>query len=204
MDTCFFILQGVPEDLLFFYEHLRKGGGVVRVDQSLLLYRYHPGAATHSVLEYVVLGSRLGGVGGPSQVSAPRWGPGSVADTRAHGLPGGRSSPVCGPAFSSGSRLSVCSHFYYLFQLLWVFVAAQAVSSCSEQGLLSSFGVQASHYGGFLLFQSMGSQHTGFMSCSAWAHLSQHMGLAVLKHVGSPGTRDRTYVPCISRWILSP
>ena len=27
MDTCFFILQGVPEDLLFFYEHLRKGGG---------------------------------------------------------------------------------------------------------------------------------------------------------------------------------
>ncbi|XP_030877060.1 UDP-GlcNAc:betaGal beta-1,3-N-acetylglucosaminyltransferase-like protein 1 [Leptonychotes weddellii] len=45
--------QGVPEDLLFFYNHLRKGGGVVRVDQSLLLYRYHPNAATHSVLEYV-------------------------------------------------------------------------------------------------------------------------------------------------------
>ncbi|KAI4566821.1 hypothetical protein MJG53_015498 [Ovis ammon polii x Ovis aries] len=63
--------RGVPEDLLFFYEHLRKGGGVVRVDQSLLLYRYHPGAATHSVLEYVGLGSRRGG-GDPSQVSAPR------------------------------------------------------------------------------------------------------------------------------------
>ncbi|XP_016070891.1 PREDICTED: UDP-GlcNAc:betaGal beta-1,3-N-acetylglucosaminyltransferase-like protein 1 [Miniopterus natalensis] len=45
--------QGVPEDLLFFYNHLRKGGGVVRVDQSLLLYRYHPSAATHSILEYV-------------------------------------------------------------------------------------------------------------------------------------------------------
>uniref|UniRef100_A0A2K6JNX0 UDP-GlcNAc:betaGal beta-1,3-N-acetylglucosaminyltransferase like 1 n=2 Tax=Rhinopithecus bieti TaxID=61621 RepID=A0A2K6JNX0_RHIBE len=43
--------QGVPEDLLFFYEHLRKGGGVIRVDQSLLLYRYHLRAATHSVLE---------------------------------------------------------------------------------------------------------------------------------------------------------
>ncbi|EHB09376.1 UDP-GlcNAc:betaGal beta-1,3-N-acetylglucosaminyltransferase-like protein 1 [Heterocephalus glaber] len=43
--------QGVPEDLLFFYEHLRKGGGVMRVDQSLLLYRYHPRAATHSVLQ---------------------------------------------------------------------------------------------------------------------------------------------------------
>uniref|UniRef100_A0A8C9K3W0 UDP-GlcNAc:betaGal beta-1,3-N-acetylglucosaminyltransferase like 1 n=1 Tax=Panthera tigris altaica TaxID=74533 RepID=A0A8C9K3W0_PANTA len=45
--------QGEPEDLLFFYSHLRKGGGVIRVDQSLLLYRYHPNAATHSVLEYV-------------------------------------------------------------------------------------------------------------------------------------------------------
>nr|XP_054312061.1 UDP-GlcNAc:betaGal beta-1,3-N-acetylglucosaminyltransferase-like protein 1 isoform X6 [Pongo pygmaeus] len=43
--------QGVPEDLLFFYEHLRKGGGVIRVDQSLLLYRHHPQAATHSILE---------------------------------------------------------------------------------------------------------------------------------------------------------
>lgn len=43
--------QGVPEDLLFFYQHLRKGGGVLRVDQTLLLYRYHPHAATHSVLE---------------------------------------------------------------------------------------------------------------------------------------------------------
>ena len=48
-----FPLQGEPEDLLFFYSHLRKGGGVIRVDQSLLLYRYHPNAATHSVLEYV-------------------------------------------------------------------------------------------------------------------------------------------------------
>ncbi|XP_057174215.1 UDP-GlcNAc:betaGal beta-1,3-N-acetylglucosaminyltransferase-like protein 1 isoform X1 [Ursus arctos] len=49
--------QGVPEDLLFFHNHLRKGGGVIRVDQSLLLYRYHPNAATRSVLEYV--GPRL-------------------------------------------------------------------------------------------------------------------------------------------------
>lgn len=45
--------QGVPEDLLLFYNHLREGGGVFRVDRSLLLYRYHPNAATHSVLEYV-------------------------------------------------------------------------------------------------------------------------------------------------------
>nr|XP_008102515.1 PREDICTED: UDP-GlcNAc:betaGal beta-1,3-N-acetylglucosaminyltransferase-like protein 1 isoform X4 [Anolis carolinensis] len=46
--------KGTPEDLLFFYEHLRKGGGVYRVDQCLLLYRYHPQAATHSVLEETI------------------------------------------------------------------------------------------------------------------------------------------------------
>ncbi|XP_013361460.1 PREDICTED: UDP-GlcNAc:betaGal beta-1,3-N-acetylglucosaminyltransferase-like protein 1 isoform X4 [Chinchilla lanigera] len=51
--------QGVPEDLLFFYEHLRKGGGVVRVDQSLLLYRYHLHAATHSVLETTIWTHRV-------------------------------------------------------------------------------------------------------------------------------------------------
>ncbi|XP_070082805.1 queuosine-tRNA galactosyltransferase isoform X12 [Equus przewalskii] len=51
--------QGVPEDLLFFYSHLRKGGGVVRVDQSLLIYRYHPKAATHSVLETTIWTHRV-------------------------------------------------------------------------------------------------------------------------------------------------
>ncbi|XP_064126503.1 UDP-GlcNAc:betaGal beta-1,3-N-acetylglucosaminyltransferase-like protein 1 isoform X3 [Loxodonta africana] len=43
--------KGVPEDLLFFQEHLRRGGRVVRVERRLLLYRYHPGAASLSVLE---------------------------------------------------------------------------------------------------------------------------------------------------------
>ena len=174
------------------------------MDQSLLLYRYHPGAATHSVLEYVGLGSRRGR-GEPSQVSAPRWGPGSVADTRAHGLPGGRSSPVCGPAFSSGSRLNVCSHFYYLFQLLWVFVAAQAISSCSEQGLLSS----CSSSWGLLSLQSAGSGHLDFSSC----------GSRSLEHELSScdtglfpcgtwdlisWTEDQTRVPCMSRQIPNP
>ncbi|XP_049715135.1 UDP-GlcNAc:betaGal beta-1,3-N-acetylglucosaminyltransferase-like protein 1 isoform X3 [Elephas maximus indicus] len=45
------LTQGVPEDLLFFQEHLRRGGRVVRVERRLLLYRYHPGAASLSVLE---------------------------------------------------------------------------------------------------------------------------------------------------------
>lgn len=45
--------QGVPEDLLFFYQSIRQGGGVARVDQCLLVYRYHEKAATHSVAESV-------------------------------------------------------------------------------------------------------------------------------------------------------
>ncbi|XP_038228222.1 UDP-GlcNAc:betaGal beta-1,3-N-acetylglucosaminyltransferase-like protein 1 isoform X3 [Dermochelys coriacea] len=53
------LTQGVPEDLLFFYEHIRKGGGVFRVDQCLLQYRYHPQAATHSVLEGTIWNHRV-------------------------------------------------------------------------------------------------------------------------------------------------
>lgn len=43
--------KGVPEDLLFFYQLLRKGGCPFRVDRCLLVYRYHERAATHSVTE---------------------------------------------------------------------------------------------------------------------------------------------------------
>ncbi|KAJ7404419.1 UDP-GlcNAc:betaGal beta-1,3-N-acetylglucosaminyltransferase-like 1 [Willisornis vidua] len=52
-------LLGVPEDLLFFYEHLQRGGEVFRVDQCLLLYRYHPQAATHSVLQGTIWTHRV-------------------------------------------------------------------------------------------------------------------------------------------------
>ncbi|CAL8354729.1 unnamed protein product [Boreogadus saida] len=46
--------KGVPEDLLFFYQSLRQGGGVARVEQCMLVYRYHEQAATHSVLEETI------------------------------------------------------------------------------------------------------------------------------------------------------
>ncbi|XP_074485189.1 queuosine-tRNA galactosyltransferase isoform X3 [Sebastes fasciatus] len=46
--------KGVPEDLLFFYQSLRQGGGVARVDQCLLVYRYHEKATTHSVTEETI------------------------------------------------------------------------------------------------------------------------------------------------------
>ncbi|XP_031413350.1 UDP-GlcNAc:betaGal beta-1,3-N-acetylglucosaminyltransferase-like protein 1 [Meleagris gallopavo] len=53
------LFQGVPEDLLFFYKHLQKGGEVLRVNHCLLLYRYHPQAATHSVLEETIWNHRV-------------------------------------------------------------------------------------------------------------------------------------------------
>ncbi|XP_064817754.1 queuosine-tRNA galactosyltransferase-like, partial [Oncorhynchus masou masou] len=50
---------GVPEDLLWFYQSVGQGGGVVRVDQCLLVYRYHQQAATHSVLEETIWNLRV-------------------------------------------------------------------------------------------------------------------------------------------------
>ncbi|XP_064890693.1 queuosine-tRNA galactosyltransferase isoform X4 [Columba livia] len=51
--------KGVPEDLLFFYKHIQMGGEVFRVNHCLLLYRYHPQAATHSVLEGTIWNHRV-------------------------------------------------------------------------------------------------------------------------------------------------
>uniref|UniRef100_A0A672Z9D0 UDP-GlcNAc:betaGal beta-1,3-N-acetylglucosaminyltransferase-like 1 n=1 Tax=Sphaeramia orbicularis TaxID=375764 RepID=A0A672Z9D0_9TELE len=51
--------KGVPEDLLFFYQSLRQGLGVHRVDQCLLVYRYHEKAATHSVTEETIWKMRV-------------------------------------------------------------------------------------------------------------------------------------------------
>lgn len=41
--------KGCPEDLIFFYKHLDLGGSLVRVEEELLLYTYHEGAATFSI-----------------------------------------------------------------------------------------------------------------------------------------------------------
>ncbi|XP_016304260.1 queuosine-tRNA galactosyltransferase [Sinocyclocheilus anshuiensis] len=51
--------KGVPEDLLFFYQSLRRGGHAIRVDECLLVYRYHEHAATHSVLEETIWSLRV-------------------------------------------------------------------------------------------------------------------------------------------------
>ncbi|XP_035263279.1 UDP-GlcNAc:betaGal beta-1,3-N-acetylglucosaminyltransferase-like protein 1 isoform X2 [Anguilla anguilla] len=51
--------KGVPEDLLFFYQNLRLGGGVVRLEECLLVYRYHELAASHFVLEETMWNLRV-------------------------------------------------------------------------------------------------------------------------------------------------
>ena len=47
--------KGTPEDLIFFYHHLDLGGKINRVDEILLIYRYHPLQTTFSVDELVNL-----------------------------------------------------------------------------------------------------------------------------------------------------
>lgn len=51
--------QGTPEDLIFFYRHLDLGGAVRRVDETLLVYRYHENATTFSILEHTIWNIRL-------------------------------------------------------------------------------------------------------------------------------------------------
>jgi len=46
--------KGVPEDLIFFYSHLSHGGSLTRVDQDLLMYRFHPQCQTFSVKEETI------------------------------------------------------------------------------------------------------------------------------------------------------
>ncbi|CAG2235945.1 UDP-GlcNAc:betaGal beta-1,3-N-acetylglucosaminyltransferase-like protein 1 [Mytilus edulis] len=51
--------KGVPEDLIFFYKHLNLGGTVMRIDEDLLMYRYHQTSATFSVKEETIWNIRL-------------------------------------------------------------------------------------------------------------------------------------------------
>lgn len=50
--------KGTPEDLIFFFRHLDLNGRVHRVDEVLLVYRYHPLQTTFSVDEYVMSNSQ--------------------------------------------------------------------------------------------------------------------------------------------------
>jgi glycosyltransferase involved in cell wall biosynthesis len=50
---------GVPEDLIFFYSHLNSGGKLLRVDEELLIYRYHSQQTTFSIAEQTIWNIRL-------------------------------------------------------------------------------------------------------------------------------------------------
>ena len=50
---------GTPEDLLFFYKHLRNGGKVKRVDEKLVFYRYHPSNTTFSIKSETIWNVKL-------------------------------------------------------------------------------------------------------------------------------------------------
>ena len=65
--------------------------------------------------------------------------------------------------------------------LRWVFVVVcEAFSRCGEQGLLSSYGVEASHCSGFSCCRAWALGLMGFSSCNAWA---------LERRPGSCGTR---------------
>ena len=66
-------------------------------------------------------------------------------------------------------------HFIYLFICFWLFWVF-AFSSCDEQMLLSSCGVQTSHCTGFSRFGAGALGHVGFSSCSTWAQKLQLLG----------------------------
>ncbi|XP_034230420.1 UDP-GlcNAc:betaGal beta-1,3-N-acetylglucosaminyltransferase-like protein 1 isoform X2 [Thrips palmi] len=51
--------QGTPEDLIFFYKHLDLKGKIRRVDEVLLMYRYHENATTFSIHEDTIWNVRL-------------------------------------------------------------------------------------------------------------------------------------------------
>ena len=59
----------------------------------------------------------------------------------------------------------------------------------------SSLQCQASHCSGFSCCRAR--------ALGAWASVVVAHGLSCSRHVGSSGTRARTPVPCIGRWILN-
>ena len=92
---------------------------------------------------------------------------------------------------------------FFFFWLHWVFFAAHGLSLVVARRGYSSLRCTGFWLQWLLLFQSTGSRHAGFSSCSTWAQQLWHVGLVVLRHVGSSQTRDGTCVPCTGRRILN-
>ncbi|KAK3090179.1 hypothetical protein FSP39_009808 [Pinctada imbricata] len=51
--------KGVPEDLIFFFRHLELGGDLYRVEEDLLMYRYHTEATSFSIHQDTIWNIRM-------------------------------------------------------------------------------------------------------------------------------------------------
>ena len=110
-----------------------------------------------------------------------------------------------------GRQLSFLFFFptYLFLAVLGLHCCKWAFSSCCEQGLLSSCGVQVSDWW-LLLLQSMGSRACGLPQLQLLGSRAQAQqlklrcrGLVALWYGGSSWTRDQTYDPYTGRWILN-
>ena len=79
--------------------------------------------------------------------------------------------------------------------LCWVFVSVLGLSLVAASGATLHRGARASHYRGL--------SHCGAQAPDAQAQQLWPMGPVAPRHVGSPQTRARTRVPCISRQTLN-
>ncbi|XP_058807449.1 UDP-GlcNAc:betaGal beta-1,3-N-acetylglucosaminyltransferase-like protein 1 isoform X1 [Phymastichus coffea] len=50
---------GTPEDLIFFYAHIENNGSVLRTDEVILEYLFHPGATTLSIKQETIFELRV-------------------------------------------------------------------------------------------------------------------------------------------------
>ena len=101
--------------------------------------------------------------------------------------------------------------FVYLFKIFGcagsLLFLGQLFSSCSKQGLLSSYDVQPLYCGGFSCCgaQALRTHELHYLWLVGFRVRAQylwHMYLAAPWHMGSSWARDGTCVPCIGRWIL--
>ena len=109
--------------------------------------------------------------------------------------------------------ISCLSYLPYKKRLYVWHCSMRAFSTCSEQGLLSSCSMPASHCGGFSCFGGrdldmwasvVAALHASTLDSRVWAQQLWCTALVAPRAVESSRTRDRTYVPCLGRQILIP
>ena len=107
-----------------------------------------------------------------------------------------KSGAVGSSPSSTVTYLKFCFKFiiYSFLAIPGLHCSAQAFSSCSEWGLLSSCRAHASPCSVFSCCRAQALEPTGFNGCDTW-----HV-IVVPWHVESAWTRDQTHVPCIGRW----